>query len=277
MQLDYFTEASLWAKWLIKEHPEAKTVAELTFNNDFGKSYSSGFKFAIKGSAVSVIHQELHEATAPNLTNQFTTLAATKADVVLLETTGAFCTQAMAEIEKQTTWKPIVIMSGTCGSVAQFFKPLVDQGLTGANTYIIQTFKDVNDSANANDAFVQLYKKTLTAQGLDPTKTTYATGWIYAWFMAEILKDAAGYQGGLTRGNIMLAARSIQETNPLLIDGLTSKMNGAKDAYLTEGGLMAKYTVTDPKTLGTFVPSGDLINLEGKLGTYDTVKAASGG
>ncbi len=277
MQLDYFTEASLWAKWLAKEHPEAKTVAELTFNNDFGKSYSAGFKYSIKGTGLSVVHQELHEGTAPNLTNQFTTLAATKADVVLLETTGAFCTQAMSEIEKNTTWKPIVIMSGTCGSVAQFFKPLVDQGLTGANTYIIQNFKDVNDPANASDPFIQLYQKTLTAQGLDPKQTTYATGWIYAWFMTEILKDAAGYQGGLTRGNIMLAARSIQETNPLLIAGLTSKMDGMKDAYLTEGGRMAKYTVTDPKALGRFVPSGDLINLEGQLGTYDTVKAAAAG
>ena len=134
-----------------------------------------------------------------------------------------------------------------------------------------------SSSDTANDPFVQLYVKTLTAQGLDPKKTTYATGWIYAWFMTEILKLATTYQGGLTRGNIMLAARSIQDTNPLLIDGMTSKMNGTKDAYLVEGGRMAKYTVTDPKALGTFVPSGDLINLEGQLGTYDTVKAAQAG
>ena len=37
------------------------------------------------------------------------------------------------------------MMSGTCGSLSQFFKPLIDQGLTGKDTYIIQTFKDVND------------------------------------------------------------------------------------------------------------------------------------
>ena len=51
-------------------------------------------------------------------------------------------------------------------------------------------------------------------------------------------------------------------------------MDGLKDAYLTEGGQMVQYKVTDPKKLGTFVPAGDLINLEGKLGTYATVKAA---
>ena len=72
----------------------------------------------------------------------------------------------------------------------------------------------------------------------------------------------------------MLAARAIQQTNPTLLKGLTSKMNGLKDAYLTEGAQMVQYKVTDPKKLGSFEPAGDLINLEGQLGTYATVKAA---
>ncbi len=93
--------------------------------------------------------------------------------------------------------------------------------------------------------------------------------------MVDMLKNASTYVGGLDRGNIMLAARNIRETNPLLINGLTSITDGTKDAYLTEGGQMVKYTVTDPKKLGTFVQAGDLINLEGKLGTYKTVQAAA--
>ncbi len=105
--------------------------------------------------------------------------------------------------------------------------------------------------------------------------TTYATGWIFAWYMVDILKNAATYEGGLDRGNIMLAARNIHETNPLLINGLTSITDGTKDAYLTEGGQMVQYTVTDTKQLGTYQPAGDLINLEGKLGTYKTVQDAA--
>ena len=38
---------------------------------------------------------------------------------------------------------------------------------------------------------------------------------------------------------------------------------------------MVKYTVTDPTQLGTFEPVGDLINLEGVLGTYKTVQEAA--
>jgi branched-chain amino acid transport system substrate-binding protein len=275
MQLDYFTEASLWAKWLETQHPEATKVAELTFNSDFGQSYHNGFAFATKGTDIKVVDQETHEPTAPNLDNQFTTLASSGAQVLLLETSGAFCTQAMAAIEKQTTWKPLVIMSGTCASLNQFFKPLIDQGLTGKDTYLIQNYKDVTDAANANDPIVKLYNETLTAQGLDPKQTTYATGWIFAIYMETILRDAATYKGGLDRGNIMLAARNIHKTNPLLINGLTSITDGTKDAYLTEGGVMVKYTVTDPKALGAFVRDGDLINLEGQLGTYKTVQEAA--
>ena len=131
------------AKWLLKAHPDKTKIAEITFNSDFGKSYATGFRFATKGTDIKVVDQQLHDPTAPNLTNQFTTLAASGADVLLLETTGAFCVQAMAEVEKQTTWKPIVIMSGTCAQPGQFFQPLIDQGLTGANTYLIQNYKDV--------------------------------------------------------------------------------------------------------------------------------------
>ena len=73
------------------------------------------------------------------------------------------------------------------------------------------------DAAYADDEFVQLYHETLTAQGLDSTQSTYATGWIFAWYMTEILKEAASYQGGLNRANIMLAARAIDQIEDVAV------------------------------------------------------------
>jgi branched-chain amino acid transport system substrate-binding protein len=272
-QLDYFTEASLWAEWLKTKFPNGVKVASITFNNDFGKSYLKGFKHAIQGTKIQLVGDFQHDPTAPNVDNQYTSAAATNADVLLLQTSGTFCTQGMAAVEKGS-WKPTVIMSLTCGSINQFFQPLLDQGLSGKDTYLIQTVKDVNDPANANDPVIKTYNEITTKAGHDPKKTTYATGWAYGWLMVEILKEAASYKGGLDRGNIMAAARSITQTNPFGLPGLSSVMNGTKDAYLTEGGQMVKYTVTDPTKLGSFVKAGDLINLEGKLGTYATVAAA---
>jgi branched-chain amino acid transport system substrate-binding protein len=274
--LNYFTEAGLWETWLAKEHPDLTNVVEITYNNDFGQTYHQGFAHAIQGTNIKVLDQETHEATTPNLTNQFTTLAATNAQVLLLETTGAFCTQAMAEVEKQTTWHPLVIMSATCASLNQFFKPLIDQGLTGNGTYLIQSGIDVLDPINATNPLVALYNKVLPEQGLDPKVTTYATGWAYAWFTVEALKLATTYQGGIDRGNILLAARGLREPFPFNVPGVTSIMDGLKDAYPIEGGQMTQYTVTDPKQIGKLVKVGDLVNLEGQLGTYATVKNAIG-
>jgi branched-chain amino acid transport system substrate-binding protein len=274
--LNYFTEAGLWEQWLAKEHPDLTKVSEVTYNNDFGQTYHQGFAHAIQGTDIKVIDQETHEATAPNLTNQFTTMAASGAQVLLIETTGAFCTQAMADVEQQKTWHPLVIMSATCLSLNQFFQPLIDQGLTGNGTYILQSGIDVNDPANAANPLVALYYKTLTAQGLDPKVSTYATGWSYAWFTVEALKLANTYQGGLDRGNILLAARGLREPFPWNVPGVTSIMDGLKDAYPIEGGQMVQYTVTDAKQIGKLVKVGDLVNLEGQLGTYATVKSATG-
>ena len=63
--------------------------------------------------------------------------------MLLIQNTGSFCTQALGEVE-HATWQPVVIISGTCGSLTQFFPPLIGQGLTGAGAHIIQSFKDVN-------------------------------------------------------------------------------------------------------------------------------------
>jgi branched-chain amino acid transport system substrate-binding protein len=272
LQLDYFTEAKLWVEWLKKNKPNAK-VASITFNSDFGKSYLKGFKSAIKGTGITLVGDFPHDPTAPNIDNQYTSAASSGADTLLLQTSGVYCTQGMADVEKGS-WKPTVIMSGTCASLNQFFQPLIDQGLTGKDTYLIQNFKDVNDPANANDPMVKAYLEQSKKDGLDPAKTTYFTGWIYAWTITEILNEAATYDGGLNRANIMLAARSIKQTNPILINGLQFKMDGLNDAYLVEGGQMVQYKVTDPKQFGKYVPSGDLINLEGQLKTYATVQAA---
>jgi branched-chain amino acid transport system substrate-binding protein len=271
MQLDYFSAARLWAEWLKKNKPNAK-VASITFNSDFGKSYVKGFKDAIKGTGITLVGDFPHDPTAPNIDNQFTSAASSGADTLLLQTTGVYCTQGMANVEKGS-WKPTVIMSETCASVNQFFQPLIDQGLTGQGTYTLLYLKNSADPANANDPIIKAYYDQMKKEGLDASKTTYFTGWVFAWFMVEILKEAESYAGGLNRANMMVAAHSIQQTNPIFFNGLQTKMDGLKDAYLSEGAQMVKYTITDPKKLGTWQPAGDLLNLEGQLGTYAKVLA----
>ncbi len=273
--LDYFSEAQLWAQWLATQFPDGATVAAITFNNDYGQSYAKGFEAAVQGTSLQLVQQERHDATAPNLTNQFTSLAASGADVLLIETSGTYCTQAMAEVEK-SAWRPVVIMAATCQALSQYFQPLIAQGLTGAGTYLVQTYKDVNDPATQDDPAVRLFRQVVQSQGLDPAQTPYGTGWLFAWYTTEVLRLAATLPGGLDRANIIVANRSINARMPLLIEGLTGHMEGLRDAYLIEGGRMVQYQVTDPAKLGTYQPVSDLITNEGQLGTYAAVGAGGG-
>ena len=107
-----------------------------------GRAYLKGFKHFIEGSNIQLIADFAHDPTAPNVDNQYTSAAASGADVLLIQTTGTFCTQALADVEKGS-WHPTVILSATCGFKNQVFQPLIDQGLTGKDTYTIVYYKDI--------------------------------------------------------------------------------------------------------------------------------------
>jgi branched-chain amino acid transport system substrate-binding protein len=273
--LNYFSEAGLWVEWLKKKYPNGVKIASITFNNDFGNTYVHGINHYIQGTKIQLVGNFPHDPTAPNIDNEYTSAAGTGADVLLLQTTGTYCTQAMADVEKGS-WHPVVILSATCQSKNQFFQPLIQQGLTGKDTYTVLYYKDPLDPALASDPFIVAYNDIMKKAGLDPNKTTYFTGLAFAWYTVAILKEAASYRGGLNRANIALASHELQVPSPIVIPGIASKVDGNKDAYMVEGGQMVKYTVTDPKQLGTWVPDGPVIDTDGQLGTYATVKAAGG-
>src|SRR5690606_15130465 len=140
---------------------------------------------------------------------------------------------------------------------------LIELGLTGDGTHVIQFFRDPNDPALADLPFAQTYHEWLTEQGLDPSNSVYAQGYRWGWYFTAALQDASTYHGGLNRANLMLAARAIDTINPLVVPGLTTRTWGDLDAYLFQGGQMYRYTVEDPQELGTYVPVGDVINQEG--------------
>ncbi len=264
MQLDYATEAALWGEHLQQEFPDGASVAIVTFNNDFGAAYDRGFEAAIEGTNIEIAAQEFHDPTAPNLINEVTTLASTNADVFLIQTSGQFCTQAMDEVAK-ASWDPLVMMSATCASISQFFEPLTPPA--GEGVRLVATFKDVNDPQYADDEFVQFYQETMRAADLDPTQTTYATGWIFAIFFEEIVKNAAALPGGVNRANLVIGNRMLDVEHPLLLDGLTAIMDGAEDAYLIEGGRIDAFVRNDAGE-GGFEEVSDLISLEGEVGVY---------
>src|SRR5438034_7038654 len=120
-QPSYQSEARIYAKFLIKEKPDAK-IAIMFQNDDFGKDYLKGLKDGLGAKASMVIAEESYEPTEPTIDNHIVKLKATGADVFISVTTPKFAAQAikkLAEIE----WKPLHIVSNVSVSIGSVIKP----------------------------------------------------------------------------------------------------------------------------------------------------------
>src|SRR5205823_5581607 len=101
-QPNYQSESRIYAKYLLKEKPNAK-IAVLYQNDDYGKDYLKGLKDGLgaKG-ATMIVAEESYETTEPSIDNHIVKLKSTGADVFFNVTTPKFAAQAikkMSEIE----------------------------------------------------------------------------------------------------------------------------------------------------------------------------------
>ncbi|HTN80462.1 MAG TPA: ABC transporter substrate-binding protein [Acidimicrobiales bacterium] len=256
----YNSEAVMWGEFIAKQKPNAK-IAELTFDNDFGKVYSTTMKQVAADKGFTIVDSELHEGTDTSIDNQITKILASNPDVVLGETTGAFCPKLMAGLAAGG-YKGITIISYTCASVASFFKP-VDPA--GNGVYLLLQQKDPSDPQYANDPAVVQYKADIAkyASGADPNNGQILTGYDVGLQVVDTLTRAAGMSGGLTHENVMNAAWSTNFTLPLLLGG-SFKVNGTTDAYGIEYAEMGRYDASK----GSQVPTGDVFDIEGKSGVF---------
>jgi len=150
--LAYNTEAKIWAQYIAQKSPGAK-VAQLVFNNDFGKAYQKQFETDAKAAGLTIVETKLHEGTAANIDNEVTAILASNPDYVIGETTGAFCPKLMAGLA-QGGYKGKTIISATCASVSSFFKP-VDPA--GNGVLLLGQQKDPSDPAFTNDPAIKQY------------------------------------------------------------------------------------------------------------------------
>src|SRR3954467_9673827 len=114
-QPSYQSEAQIYAKFLLKEKPDAK-IAILYQNDDFGKDYLKGLKDGLGAKTSMIIAEESYETTEPTIDGHIVKLKATGAEVFISITTPKFAAQGikkLAEIE----WKPLHIVANVSASV----------------------------------------------------------------------------------------------------------------------------------------------------------------
>jgi len=253
-QPSYQSEARIYAKYLLKEKPNAK-ISVLYQNDDFGKDYLKGLKDGLGAKASMIVAEQSYETSEPTIDNHIVKLKSSGADVFLSITTPKFAAQAikkLAEIE----WKPLHIVSNVSASVGSVIKPAGfenSQGILSA-----AYFKDVTDPQWENDPGMKNFLAFLQKYEGDANKLDGSV--VYGYGVAQTLVKVLEMCGdNLTRENVMKQAASLKDFAPdVLLPGV--KINtSATDFAPIEQLQMMRFKDEKWELFGDII-SGELSN-----------------
>ncbi|THD58997.1 MAG: branched-chain amino acid ABC transporter substrate-binding protein [Bradyrhizobium sp.] len=212
-QPNYQSESRIYAKYILKNKPDAK-IAILYQNDDYGKDYVKGLKDGLGAKAASmIIAEESYETTQPTIDSSIVKLKSTGADVFFNVTTPKFAAQAikkMAEIE----WKPLHFLNNVSSSIGSVIKPA---GFENSQDIISSNYlKDTSDPQWKNDAGMMAFDAFLTKYFPEGNRIDASVmyGYTVAQGLVHVLKACGN---NLSRENIMKQAASI---NGLELGGL---------------------------------------------------------
>ena len=208
-QPSYQSEARIYAKFLMKEKPDAK-VAVLYQNDDFGKDYLKGLKDGFAAKASAIIAEESYEVSEPTIDNHIVKLKASGADVLISITTPKFAAQTikkMAEID----WKALQIVANVSTSVGAVMKPAGFEN--GQGVLSAHYAKDAGDAQWKDDPGMKKFLAFLDKYYPDADRTNSQV--IYGYGAAQTLTRILEMCGDdLTRANIMKQAANLKDFTP---------------------------------------------------------------
>jgi branched-chain amino acid transport system substrate-binding protein len=238
-QPDYVSEAKIYAKDILKNHPNAK-IGILYQNDDYGKDYVNGLKTGLGDKATSmVIDMETYEANAADVSSQTASIKAKGADLFFIVATPKFAAQAIAGASK-LSWKPTLYLNSVSNQVAtvqgaiRASAPDAAEGMTS-----VAYLKDPANPKWASDAGMKLYFQIMQKY-LPNADAVHDGNYIYgmsvAWVFQQVLEKAG--KSGVNRQNVMNIARSMSYNNsPFLLPGIHVQTSGSNQFPLTQEAL----------------------------------------
>jgi ABC-type branched-subunit amino acid transport system substrate-binding protein len=216
-QPSYRVEARIFAKFILKEKPNAK-VAVFYQNDDFGKDYVAGLKeiFGNRSSTL-IVAEESYETTEPSIDSHIVKLKGTGADVLVNISTPKFAAQTIKKLA-ELEWRPMHVMTDVSISIGAVMKPA---GLEASEGILSATYlKDASDPQWSNDEgmkkFMAFIEKYMPGANVSDTNLVY--GYTAAQTMVHVLKQCGD---DLTRENVMKQAASLKDFGPdTLIPGI---------------------------------------------------------
>jgi branched-chain amino acid transport system substrate-binding protein len=212
-QPNYQSETQIYAKYSLKEKPNAK-IAVLYQNDDYGKDYLKGLKDGLGPKAASmIVLEESYEVSEPTIDSHIVRLKSTGADVFINITTPKFAAQAIKK-NAEIGWKPLHFLNNVSASIGSVIKPAGPENAQGiiSSAYL----KDPTDPQWKNDAGMKAWNEFLDKYYPEANRADASV--MYAYTVAQGLVHALKACGdNLTRENVMKQAASIKD---LELDGL---------------------------------------------------------
>jgi branched-chain amino acid transport system substrate-binding protein len=233
-QPSYQSEAQIYAKWLMKEKPDAK-VAILYQNDDFGKDYVKGTKDGFGAKASSIIMEESYEVSEPSIDSHIVKIKAANPDVLLIYTTPKFGAQTIKKTA-ELGWRPLQIITNVSASVGSVMQPA---GFDNAQGVLSAAYaKDATDPQWANDPGMKKWAEFIDKYmpGADKTDSGHVYGYGAAQTLAKVLEMCGD---DLTRANVMKQAASLKDFTPdTLLPGVKINTGPADFAPISSLQLM---------------------------------------
>lgn len=216
-QPNYQTEADIYAKYILKERPNAK-IAVLYQNDDYGRDYLKGLADGL-GSKVKtmIVTQQSYDVTEPAIDSQIVTLQASGADVFVDIATPKFAAQSIRKAQ-EIGWRPMFVLNNVSASVGSVLKPAgfdASQGIISA-AYL----KDATDPEWKNDKDMKEWSAFMDKYAPDVDKSDAST--VYAYSVARTMVQVLRQCGNdLTRSNVMKQAANLRDFDPgMLLPGI---------------------------------------------------------
>ncbi len=234
-QPNYQSETRIYAKYLLKNKPDAK-VAVLYQNDDYGKDYLKGLKDGLGDKAASmIVAEESYETTEPTIDSHIVKLKATGADVFVNITTPKFAAQAIKKIS-EVGWKPLHLLNNVSASVGSVIKPA---GFENSQDIISAAYlKDASDKQWDNDQGMKDFSAFMAKYFPEGDKLDGGTvvGYSVAQTLVQVLKQCGD---DLTRENVMKQAASLKDFRvEMLLPGIKINTSPTDFAPISQLQLM---------------------------------------
>jgi ABC-type branched-subunit amino acid transport system substrate-binding protein len=225
-QPNYQSETQIYAKYLLKNKPDAK-IAVLFQNDDYGKDYLKGLKDGLGAKAASmIVAEESFETTEPTIDGHIVKLKSSGADVFVDIATRKFAAQAIKKVA-EIDWKPLHFLNNVSASVGSVLRPA---GFQNAQDIISAAYlKDASDPQWNEDPGMKEFYAFLAKDFPEGDKLDQSTvvGYGVAQTLVHVLTQCGD---NLIRENIMKQAASIKDfRTEVMLPGI--KINTGPDDF----------------------------------------------